>query len=274
MPSNLANIINSHELTTSHYSYLFHWTRWISSFSSFFSRQRLNRSHFSCSREPIVCAQLSHSDSLCSRKKYLVFRDEKSVWGLWFWWWHTRATQHCFERKMEKNGHWHQEVKTRWLFIAFITFAYRRLSQFNAVFFYSPAHSFNFMPHILLFFLHTWVIVFFDVIYLVGFAYRYLLFALMCLWSITSTRYSSEKLTLPAFSDKCISITMWMWLKNDNLCALFISVFRKTIDYTMLVIFIRLFALLHFNAFLLFWVYLLFSCLKSYTLHVYLLLNV
>lgn len=148
------------------------------------------------------------------------------------------------------------------------------LSIQRGFFFHSPAHSFNFMPHILLFFLHTWVIVFFDVIYLVGFAYRYLLFALMCLWSITSTRYSSEKLTLPAFSDKCISITMWMWLKNDNLCALFISVFRKTIDYTMLVIFIRLFALLHFNAFLLFWVYLLFSCLKSYTLHVYLLLNV
>lgn len=37
--------------------------------------------------------------------------------------------------RWKKNGHWHQEVKTRWLFIAFITFAYRRLSQFNAVFF-------------------------------------------------------------------------------------------------------------------------------------------
>lgn len=158
-----------------------------------------------------------------------------------------------------KIEHWHQEVKTRWLFIAFITFAYRRLShsihrlfslhsfiQFMSCIFALRSAMFLWWFFFLLFLSSCLGNCFFDVIYLVGFAYRYIVCSSVSLVSIENALLEWE-INAAGFKWYMHRITCeygQMQLKHVNLFRLVLWLFSvniaaatsKSIDYTMLVI--------------------------------------
>lgn len=166
----------------------------------------------------------------------------------------------------EQNPSRSQNAQNGWLFIGFITFlflAYRAFVRFvysfnsPCIFTLRVLSWFHFCYVFIYFFFFLFsftflfqcsvnsVIVFARYLSVVGFAYRlWILMLCLCLfcWAyflflfcfITFwLREESEKLTLPASSDKCTPYYMWICQKGSRKTPI-ISV--KKIDYTMLVI--------------------------------------